>query len=81
MDGYKAQYYEDALQHYGIKGMRWGHRKNRKRARRSAAMEAKIKAIDKQKTKLDKKIATAGKINSTKKVYKRTLRRKEQTAS
>lgn len=49
MDEYKAQYYEDALQHYGIKGMRWGHKQNRKRARRSAAMEAQIKAIDKQK--------------------------------
>lgn len=49
MDGYKAQYYEDALQHYDIRGMRWGHRKRRKRARRSAAMEAQIKAIDKQK--------------------------------
>lgn len=104
MDGYKAQYYEDALQHYDIKGIQYywkGHRKNRKRARRSAAMKAKIKAIDKQKTKLDKKIAkidnrlskkdakkagkvglaTASKINSTKKVYKRILRRKEQTAS
>ena len=24
--------YDDYLQHYGIKGMRWGHRKNRTRA-------------------------------------------------
>lgn len=49
MEYYQAQYYNEALMHYGVKGMKWGvRRRQRQTARR-------IKKLDKRVVKLQKK--------------------------
>lgn len=49
MEYYQAQYYNEALLHYGVKGMKWGvRRRQRQTARR-------IKKLDKRVVKLQKK--------------------------
>lgn len=58
MEDYKAQYYNDALLHYGVKGMKWG-------VRRKAAMavgkvkrltaDARLKRVDRKISRLKKK--------------------------
>ena len=49
MEYYQAQYYNEALMHYGVKGMKWGvRRRQRQTARR-------VKKLDKRLVKLQKK--------------------------
>lgn len=49
MEQYQAQYYNEALMHYGVKGMKWGvRRRQRQTARR-------VKKLDKRIVKLQKK--------------------------
>lgn len=49
MEQYQAQYYNEALLHYGVKGMKWGvRRRQRQTARR-------VKKLDKRIVKLQKK--------------------------
>lgn len=49
MEQYQAQYYNEALLHYGVKGMKWGvRRRQRQTARR-------VKKLDKRLVKLQKK--------------------------
>ena len=49
MEQYQAQYYNEALLHYGVKGMKWGvRRRQRQTARR-------VKKLDKRVVKLQKK--------------------------
>lgn len=54
MEDYKAQYYNEALLHYGVKGMRWGVRKKREtkgRRRKSKKDDVKEKRYVKKATK------------------------------
>ena len=53
-EAYQAQYYNEALLHYGVKGMRWGVRKKREtkgRRRKSKKDDAKEKRYVKKATK------------------------------
>lgn len=83
MDEYKAQYYEDALQHYGIRGMQWGHRKKRKNKQEVASRLAnnQNKYVADRVANAAKKagkvgLATASKINSAKKGIQKDLKKK-----
>ena len=54
------------LQHFGVKGMKWGVRKNRKSSSKSSRSERKAaKKLDKEQAKFEKEFAknrTAGKM-------------------
>ena len=54
------------LQHFGVKGMKWGVRKNRKSSSRPSRSERKAaKKLDKQQARFEKEFAknrTAGKM-------------------
>ena len=60
MEDYKAQYYNEALLHYGVKGMRWGVRKardtvkNQIKSTNKKRRNRKVKKINKQISKLEK---------------------------
>lgn len=49
MEQYQAQYYNEALMHYGVKGMKWGVRRRQKQTAR------RVKKLDKRIVKLQKK--------------------------
>lgn len=49
MDDYKALYYNDALLHYGVKGMKWGVR------RKIRKLDKRIARLQKRKKKAEKK--------------------------
>ena len=52
MEDYKAQYYSEALLHFGVKGMRWGVRRKRLGNR---IMGSRLKRIDTKINRLKKK--------------------------
>lgn len=49
MEYYQAQYYNEALMHYGVKGMKWGVRRRQRQTTR------RVKKLDKRLVKLQKK--------------------------
>lgn len=78
MEDYKAQYYNEALMHYGVKGMKWGVRRARivssvqkfQRNARVSRINKKItklqKRRDKQLTKMTKNLSKRGYSVTTK---------------
>lgn len=52
MEDYKAQYYSEALLHFGVKGMKWGGRRERLSNR---IRDSRLKRIDTKTNRLKKK--------------------------
>lgn len=56
MKYYQAQYYNDALLHFGVKGMKWGVRRKRAVAAvKKSIRDSRINRVNKKITKLQKK--------------------------
>lgn len=73
MEDYKAQYYNEALQHYGVKGMKWGVR--RKRATKAVKKQKMAKkAIRKARAK---RVAAA--VNKASKTANKTIKKSVKT--
>lgn len=73
MEDYKAQYYNEALQHYGVKGMKWGVR--RKRATKAIKKQKMAKkAIRKARAK---RVAAA--VNKASKTANKAIKKSVKT--
>lgn len=65
MEDYKGKYYDEALLHYGVKGMKWGVRRKRISSYGKKKMsEAKAASRKKRVSKIDKKISKLQKKQS-----------------
>ena len=65
MNQFSNLYYDDYIMHYGIKGMRWGHRKQEGSERSSRQSSSKPKMSSEKKAKIMKGLAAGAVIGGS----------------